>query len=247
MNLLDQLITAMLGRVERAGQKRRLRTLKDLDVAALLLHEACLVVLDPGCADRGIRNAVFARVPRDQLTQAVAKVADLIGTPDDHYFEDLRSRYSQVRRFMPALQEAVEFAATDAGRPATEAFRFLKTIEGQKRPDMSRAPRDSSDPGLAAGRRSGRRAGSTASSTHSASWNGSRTASAAVTCSCPRAVAGGTRTPSSCKGRAGRRCGRASVERWDDRQRRPVNWKASANSSMNPTGGPRTTCRPTLP
>jgi hypothetical protein len=78
--------------------------------------------------------------PRDQLTQAVAQVADLIGPPDDHYFEDLRSRYSQVRRFLPALLEAVEFAATDAGRPATEAFRFLKAIEGQKRPDMSRAP-----------------------------------------------------------------------------------------------------------
>lgn len=70
----------------------------------------------------------------------MTQVADLIGTPDDHYFEDLRSRYSQVRRFLPALQEAVEFAATEAGRPATEAFRFLKTIEGQKRPDMSQAP-----------------------------------------------------------------------------------------------------------
>jgi TnpA family transposase len=140
VDLLDQLITAMLGRVERAGQQRRLRTLKDLDVAALLLHEACLVVLDPGCADRGVRDAVFARVSRDQLTQAVARVADLVGPLDDHYFEDLRSRYSQVRRFLPALLEAVEFAATDAGRPATEAFRFLKTIEGQKRPDMSQAP-----------------------------------------------------------------------------------------------------------
>src|SRR4029077_9135684 len=46
----------------------------------------------------------------------------------------------KVRRFLPALLDAVEFAANDAGRPATEAFRFLKTIEGQKRPDMSQAP-----------------------------------------------------------------------------------------------------------
>ena len=140
VDLLDQLITAMLARVEHAGQQRRLRTLKDLDSAALLLHKACLVLLDPGCADRRVRDTVFARVPRDQLTQAVAQVADLVGTPDDHYFEDLRTRYSQVRRFLPALLEAVEFAATDAGRLATEAFRFLKTIEGQKRPDMSQAP-----------------------------------------------------------------------------------------------------------
>jgi TnpA family transposase len=141
LDLLDQLITAMLARVERAGQQRRLRTLKDLDRAALLLRRACLVVLDPGCADRRVRDAVFARVPRDQLTQAVAQVADLVGPPDDHYYEDLRSRYSQIRQFLPALLEAIEFTATGASRPVIEAIHFLKSIEGRKRPDMSQAPR----------------------------------------------------------------------------------------------------------
>ena len=140
VDLLDQLITAMLARVEHAGQRRRLRTLKDLDSAALLLHEACRVLLDPTCSDRRVRDTVFARVPREQLVHAVAQVADLVGPLDDHYFEDLRTRYSQVRRFLPALLETVEFATTDAGRPTSEAFAFLKTIEGQKRPDMSQAP-----------------------------------------------------------------------------------------------------------
>jgi len=141
VDLLDQLITAMLARVEHAGQRRRLRTLKDLDGAARLLHWACLVLLDTGCADRRVRETVFARVPRDQLTRAVDLVADLVGPADDRYFEDLRTRYSQVRRFLPALLQAVEFAAADAGRPTIEAFGFLKAIEGQKRPDMSQAPK----------------------------------------------------------------------------------------------------------
>ena len=140
LDLLDQLITAMLARVERAGQQRRLRTLKDLDARRAAAPRGMPRPARPGCADRRVRDTVFARVPRDQLTQAVAQVADLVGPPDDHYFEDLRTRYSQVRRFLPALLEAVEFAATDAGRPVTEAFRFLKAIEGQKRPDMSQAP-----------------------------------------------------------------------------------------------------------
>src|SRR5262249_28907396 len=140
VDLLDQLITAMLSRVEQAGQRRRLRTLKDLDSAALLLHEACLVLLDPACSDRHVRDTFFARVPRDKLVNAVAQVAELVGPLDDHYFEDLRTRYSQARRFLPTLLEAVEFAASDACRPTTEAFGFLKAIEGQKRPDMSQAP-----------------------------------------------------------------------------------------------------------
>ena len=238
LDLLDQLITAMLARVEHAGQQRRLRTLKDLDRAALLLREACLVLLDPGCADRRVRDTVFARVPRDQLTQAVAQVADLVGPPDDHYYEDLRSRYSQVRRFLPALLEAVEFAATDAGRPAIEAFALPQGHRGAEAARHESGTPGPPDPGLGAARdRSGgpdrppalhllRR------------WNGSRTASDAATCSCPPAAAGATRTPSSCKGRPGRRCGRASAAPWAARPRRPRNWRASASSSTRPTGGP---------
>jgi len=141
LDLLDQLITAMLARVERSGQQRRLRTLKDLDRAALLLRQACLVVLDPACADQRVRASVFHRVPRDQLAEAAAQVADLVGPPDAHYYEDLRSRYSQVRQFLLALLEAVEFAPTNASRPVAEAIHFLKAIEGQTRPDMSQAPR----------------------------------------------------------------------------------------------------------
>jgi hypothetical protein len=56
VDLLDQLITAMLARVDQAGQRRRLRTLKDLDSAALLLHKACLVLLGPTCSDRLVRD-----------------------------------------------------------------------------------------------------------------------------------------------------------------------------------------------
>ena len=76
----------------------------------------------------------------DSRSHQVAEVADLVGIPDDLSFEDLRSWYSQVRRFLPALQEAVEFAATDAGCPVIEAFGFLKAIEGQKGPDVRQEP-----------------------------------------------------------------------------------------------------------
>jgi hypothetical protein len=71
VDLLDQLITAMLARVEHAGQRRRLCTLKDLDSAALQLHEACLVLLDPTCrrAEMTTRHQVSAaEAPADRFT-----------------------------------------------------------------------------------------------------------------------------------------------------------------------------------
>ena len=42
------------------------------------------MIIDSGCADRRVRETDFARVPHDQLTQAVVQVADLVGPPDDH-------------------------------------------------------------------------------------------------------------------------------------------------------------------
>ena len=222
LDLLDQSVTAMLTRVEHAGQQRRLRTLKDLDRAALLLRQACLVVLDPGCADRLVRDAVFARVPRDQLTRAAAQVADLVGPPDEHYYEDLRSRYSQVRQFLPALLGAIEFTATGASLPVIEAIHFLKSIEGRKRPDISQAPRALLTPAwerlvLGAGGEIDRRLYTFCA------WNGSRTAFDAATCSCPPVAAGAIPTPSSCKDRPGRKCGCASAAHRAARPRRPRN------------------------
>jgi hypothetical protein len=78
-------------------------------------------------AERPTRGPwVFHFVPRYRLAQAAAQVADLVGPPDDHYYEDVRSRYSQIRGFLPVLLEEVEFTATGAGRPVIEAIHFLK-------------------------------------------------------------------------------------------------------------------------
>jgi hypothetical protein len=84
LDLLDHLTSLVLARATRAGQQERLRTLKDLDAAALQLHHACRVLLDPTCLDAEVRPTVFAHIPRNQLEVALARVAELARPPDDH-------------------------------------------------------------------------------------------------------------------------------------------------------------------
>lgn len=62
LDLLDQLITAMLSRVEHAGKPRRLRTLKDLDKRD---EPASLIEL---------RRDVTTRLPRVDLTEVLLEV-----------------------------------------------------------------------------------------------------------------------------------------------------------------------------
>ena len=116
-------------------------------VAYLAQHEACLVLLDTGRADRrGCRDR-FSRVPRDQLTQAIALVAALVEPPDAHYFEDLRTRYSQVCRFLPTLLETVALAATYAAA-RDRGVRLPQNHRGAEATQYESGTPDSPDPAL---------------------------------------------------------------------------------------------------
>ena len=74
LDLLDLIITDLLAQARLTGEKERLRTLHDLDAAALQLREACAVLLDEACSAAQLRSLVFARVSKHQLAEAVALV-----------------------------------------------------------------------------------------------------------------------------------------------------------------------------
>jgi hypothetical protein len=63
LDVLDRLLTDLLARVDKQERQRRLRTIGDLDAAALLLRDIGLVVLDR--ATSITRSAVrFSRAGR---------------------------------------------------------------------------------------------------------------------------------------------------------------------------------------
>jgi len=141
LDLLEQLTGALLARVERAGDRERLRTLRDLDSAAQRLRDVCQIVLDPQYPDAEVRAAVQKRWPEAQLLAAITIVGELTRSPDDGgYYEELLGRYSHVRRFLPALLRAILFEATPAGRSVVDALGFLRRIEGAHEPRMREAP-----------------------------------------------------------------------------------------------------------
>ena len=65
IDLLNQLITKCLARAENKGEQVRLRTIHDLDAAAIRLNVVCKIVLDPHCEDAELRSIIFERVARE--------------------------------------------------------------------------------------------------------------------------------------------------------------------------------------
>ena len=142
LDLLSQLITQCLARAEQTGEHERLRTLHDLDAAAICLNVVCKVVLDPQCEDGQLRSMIFERVAREQLERDSATVDTLTRPADDHYYEFLLGNYSTIRRFLPGLLRTIQFEGGKASQPVLRAMQFLRDIEGSSKPAMANAPRE---------------------------------------------------------------------------------------------------------
>ncbi len=72
--MLGMLILNITRETKKTGQKKRLRTLKALDRAALLLARACAPLLDEDTADDLLRMTIFSSVSVVRLAAAGAKV-----------------------------------------------------------------------------------------------------------------------------------------------------------------------------
>jgi TnpA family transposase len=140
LDLFDWLIGSILNKSKSDGEKERLRTLKDLDAAALRLTQAGEVLLDLSNKDVDVRSLVFAIVSAEQLTLAVAKVKALVRPPEDKYYDLMLSRWRHVRLFLPKLLDTINFEGTEAVEAILEAWQFLRSIEGKKNPAMKDAP-----------------------------------------------------------------------------------------------------------
>jgi TnpA family transposase len=140
IDLLDLLIGDLVATSKRTGEQERLRTIKDLDAAALRLSQACSVLLDATYADKLVRSEVFTRISKEQLTQAVSKVEALARLPDDDYYDVMMRRWKHIRLFLPRLLHTINFEGTEAGQSILEALHFLYTIEGRRKFDMSAVP-----------------------------------------------------------------------------------------------------------
>ena len=130
LDLFDVVITELFADAAAVGKRARLRTLRDLDAAALQLRCAGGVLMDDTVADDAVRAAAFAIVPHEAFAAALGQIDALVRPPGDLYFAELRAQAGKLR-FLPALLRSVAFDAAPAGRPVLDAVHHLKTTEGR--------------------------------------------------------------------------------------------------------------------
>lgn len=127
LDVLDLLISDIASEAKKIGQKRRLRTLKDLDKSALALAEVCTLILNEETKDERLREEIFAWMPREKLAALIATVNDIAQPHNDNYHNEMVQQYGRVRRFLPKLLNDIIFKAAPAGQITLKAFNYLAT------------------------------------------------------------------------------------------------------------------------
>ena len=130
LDLFDIVVTKLFSDAAKVGKKTRLRTIRDLDAAALQLRRAGGVLMDDMVEDEVVRQAAFAVVPRATLAAALEQIDAIVRPPGDLYFTELRAQTGKLR-FLPALLRSLALGATPAGQPTLDAVRHLRSTDGR--------------------------------------------------------------------------------------------------------------------
>jgi len=134
------LIMDITREAKKTGKKNRLRTLKDLDRAVLLLARACSLLLGDNADDIELRQAIFNCVPKNRLAESVSKVNELACPQDNNLHDEMVAQYGRVKRFLPAVLRDLHFRSVPAGENTLAAIHHLAELNGSKKRILDDAP-----------------------------------------------------------------------------------------------------------
>ncbi len=133
LDLFDIVITKLFADAATVGKRARLRTIRDLDEAALQLRRVGGVLVDDTVDDDAVREAAFAIVPRPAIAEALKLIDAIVRPSSDLYFVELRAQNGRLR-FLPGLIRSVAFGATPSGRAVLDAVHHLRAADGKRPP-----------------------------------------------------------------------------------------------------------------
>lgn len=142
IDVLDMLITNIAGEAKKAGQKKRLRTLKDLDRSSLILAKACALLLDEVTDDSHLRKSIFSCISKERLAESVKMVNELARPADNNFQDEMIEQYGRVRRFLPRVLRELTFLAAPAGEHTLAAFNYLSSLGASRKHILDDAPKN---------------------------------------------------------------------------------------------------------
>lgn len=139
--LAEALMVDLNNDAEASARDERSRNQRELDAAAILLRELTRMVLeDDGLPLDRWREALFERIPREELDEAVQKIDAMAMPSDAKPYPQLRKRWRRAKRLFFEIATRVQTAAAPNGEPVREAVEYLKGVPNWAHAPMRDAP-----------------------------------------------------------------------------------------------------------
>ncbi len=140
IDIFNQIINALFLLNASKKQKDRIRSLYDLDTAALQLLAVCQMLLDPQYPDHELRTHIFQNYTREDVVSAVTTVQNLVHPKHEPFEDQLIGQYAHIRRFLPTFLRTVLFDGTTSAQPLVASLHFLSTLDRPQPPKLHHAP-----------------------------------------------------------------------------------------------------------
>ena len=143
--MFDQVMQKIGLRGQRRRQRERLRTLKDLDTAALTLREVVnnvtRVLSDETMSASKARAVALEYLNTSRLLEASLQVVDIASPTLDAEVEVWENAHRSISPFIISLLETIKFEGSAAVNGLLEAIKFLKRTSGTARSTWGEIPR----------------------------------------------------------------------------------------------------------
>ena len=140
LTVFDRVMRELDVRGRKRRAQERLRTLKDLDSAALTLRDVARVVLDSKIPARLVRETVLQKLGEAKLLEAVSLVSNLASPAENEEVEVWDRAHSTLAQFIRPLLETIRFESSSTGQATLEALAFLKRTTGTPRSEWGAPP-----------------------------------------------------------------------------------------------------------
>lgn len=143
IEVFDLVIGDLMRTAAFKANKERLRTIKDLDTAAIVLREVWLKLRNVAADPDGDLRATLDEMDITAIADAADTIGELAQEPDEDFQDQLLQRYATIRRFLSKLLKTVDFhagAAASSGKGNKRGFEVLEAIDFLKSVERRRTP-----------------------------------------------------------------------------------------------------------
>lgn len=131
LNILEQLLHEIFTDAAKSDQKSRLRSLRDLDAAAITLANVCTLLLNTELTENDLRTVIFEHISREKLSKTLEETYAIVRPPDNVFYHELKEKYRRIRIFLPKLLQHINFSASPSGKNIVAALTYLQNYYPQ--------------------------------------------------------------------------------------------------------------------